>query len=208
MDPGALTATRRSLHGVAELILAGPQYRRSGTIRLRVTDGGFGTTAGPEVRVAGDRLIAGDRIVTLNGHTYAEAATSAGLETSTLDDVYGDGPGIKADESLNVDAVAAQRLCSVFAVGHAALGEIARDIEPVLWPEHFDLGISVDEVNFGVSPGDAANPAPYAYVSPWTTRQGAFWNAPFGAVLPLDGALDADAITNFFRRGKELAADA
>ncbi len=208
MDQGALAATRRSLHGVAELILAGPQYRRSGTIRLRVTDGGFGTTAGPEVRVAGDRLIAGDTIVTLSGQTYGEAAASAGLETSTLDDVYGDGPGISADDPLHVDAVAAQHLCSVFAVGHAALDEIAEGSDPVLWPEHFDLGISVDEVNFGVSPGDAVNPVPYAYVGPWTARQGAFWNAPFGAVLPLDGTLDADAVIDFFRRGKELAAEA
>ena len=43
-----MTATRRALHGVAEYLLAGPQYRASGTIRLRVSDGGFATVAEPE----------------------------------------------------------------------------------------------------------------------------------------------------------------
>ena len=39
--------------------------------------------------------------------------------------------------------------------------------QPVLWPEHFDLAIDVDEVNYGVSPGDGYHGAPYAYVGPW-----------------------------------------
>jgi hypothetical protein len=42
-----LTATRRALHGVAELVLAGPHYRAGGSIRLRLTPGGFGTMIGP-----------------------------------------------------------------------------------------------------------------------------------------------------------------
>ena len=42
MDENALVATRRSLHAVAESVLAGPQYRAHGTIRLTVTPGGFG----------------------------------------------------------------------------------------------------------------------------------------------------------------------
>ena len=41
VDPGTLTATMLALHGVAELLLAGPQYRASGTIRLRVEPGGL-----------------------------------------------------------------------------------------------------------------------------------------------------------------------
>jgi hypothetical protein len=50
----------------------------------------------------------------------------------------------------------------------------------VLWPEHFDIGISVDEVNYGVSPGDVHIPEPYAYVGPWHPRVGTFWNTGFG----------------------------
>ena len=36
-----LVATRRSLHAVAELLLAGPQYADSGTIKLRPTPSGL-----------------------------------------------------------------------------------------------------------------------------------------------------------------------
>ena len=42
---------------------------------------------------------------------------------------------------------------------------------PVLWPEHFDVGITLDKVNYGVSPGDDDIPEPYAYVGPWTPRK-------------------------------------
>ena len=52
-----LAGTRASLHAVAELLLAGPQFRRSGTIRLRVLGEGFGTVADPDLRVDGTDLI-------------------------------------------------------------------------------------------------------------------------------------------------------
>jgi len=48
--------TRRSLHGVAELLIAGPQHRAHGTIRLRATPGGFGAVA-TALRVAGSDLV-------------------------------------------------------------------------------------------------------------------------------------------------------
>ncbi|GLW96468.1 hypothetical protein [Microtetraspora sp. NBRC 16547] len=58
MDMTALVLTRQSLHGVAELVLAGPQYRQSGTIRLRAVPGGsFATTKHPDVAVNGDLLL-------------------------------------------------------------------------------------------------------------------------------------------------------
>jgi len=71
----------------------------------------------------------------------------------------------------------------------------------VLWPEHFDLAITVDEVNYGVSPGDAAHPQPYAYVGPWTPRTGEFWNAPFGALRPHTDIPTADALAAWFAEG-------
>ena len=49
--------TRRSLHGVAELVLAGPQYAASQSIRLCVTPGGFGTVTTPDLRVEGLELV-------------------------------------------------------------------------------------------------------------------------------------------------------
>jgi len=64
-----LIATRRSWHGVAELVMAGPQYRRSGSIKLRVVPGGFSTVAEPDLRVDAAELVAGDRRHLLTGVT-------------------------------------------------------------------------------------------------------------------------------------------
>src|SRR5689334_18742287 len=48
----ALAATRNSWHRVAEHVLAAAQFAATGTVRLRVSPGGFSTTAG----VAGRQL--------------------------------------------------------------------------------------------------------------------------------------------------------
>ena len=80
---------------------------------------------------------------------------------------------------------------------------IAPDQEPVLWPEHFDLGISVAGVNYGVSPGDDGIATPYAYVGPPTPVAGAFWNQPFGAARSLRDLPDVAAVVAFFREGSE-----
>jgi hypothetical protein len=77
----------------------------------------------------------------------------------------------------------------------------------VLWPEHFDVGISVGEVNYGLSPGDAALPEPYAYVGPWTPRTGQFWNQPFGAARPLAALGDVGGVVAFLREGSERASE-
>ncbi|MFF0267650.1 hypothetical protein [Kribbella sp. NPDC004536] len=201
MDERSLAVTRRSLHGVAELVLAGPQYRNGNGIRLRVVPGGFSTLDGA-VRVDGELLVTPTKSVGLTG-TYAELAAAAGLEPRALDDVYSGGPGVSPDERLSVDPAAARLLEDAFARGDAALRALAPDQTPVLWPEHFDVGITLDEVNYGVSPGDDQLPEPYAYVGPWTPRTGDFWNVPFGAARPLAELPD---ILDFFATGRSLAA--
>jgi hypothetical protein len=80
------------------------------------------------------------------------------------------------------------------------------DVTPVLWPEHFDLAGTIDEVNYGVSPGDDTHPGPYAYVGPRTPRTGEFWNAPFGALRPRDAVNTVAALLEFFETGRERAA--
>ena len=47
VDEEQLVRTRHGLHGVAEYVLAGPQYVMSGDIRLRVVPGGFATPCNP-----------------------------------------------------------------------------------------------------------------------------------------------------------------
>jgi hypothetical protein len=88
-----------------------------------------------------------------------------------------------------------------FARGDDALRWLAPGVEPVVWPEHFDVAVTLDEVNYGVSPGDGYLDEPYAYVGPHTSRAGAFWNAPFGAARPA-AELDGDALRAFFADGR------
>src|SRR3954470_19313782 len=93
MDP-VTNETRRSLHGLAELVLAGPQHRASGTIRLRITGDGFATVAAPDLRVtAGALVVAGGRSVPLAGRTLAEVAADAGVEIGAPQGLYPDGSG-------------------------------------------------------------------------------------------------------------------
>jgi len=204
MDERSLAVTRRSLHGVAELVLAAPQHRNGGGIKLRVVPGGFGTVAWPDLRIHGDQLITSAGPLPLAG-TYAELAAAAGVKASRLDDVYSGGPKIGVDERIELDAAAAGLLADAFARGDAALRSLAPHEVPVLWPEHFDVGVTVDEINYGVSPGDDGIPEPYAYVGPWTPRSGDFWNAPFGATRLMSELPAVEAVVAFFRAGQQAA---
>ncbi|HEX4246700.1 MAG TPA: hypothetical protein VH008_02460 [Pseudonocardia sp.] len=206
-NPTDPTATRRALHGVAELLLAGPQHRAEGTIRLRVTPGGFGTVAGPERRVDGADLVAGDTRLPLAGRGYAELAAELGVDVGAPVGVYGDGSGVGLGETITLDPSASAAIAAAFALGDAALRALAPDAVPVLWPEHFDVGITQREVNYGVSPGDGYLAEPYAYVGPHQPRRGAFWNAPFGATRPVSALADVAAALAFFREGRDRASD-
>jgi hypothetical protein len=201
-----LAATRAALHGAAELLLAGPQHRAHGTIRLRVTPGGFATVRQPELRIELDTLVVADRRVVLAGTTYGRAGASAGIEAGAPVGVYRAGSGASPDDPVDVDASLAGHLAECFALGDRALRRLAADQTPVLWPEHFDLGVTVDDVNYGISPGDATIPEPYAYVGPWQPRTGEFWNVPFGAARPLREFGSDEGLVDFFARGRELAA--
>jgi hypothetical protein len=204
MDSQALQRTRLSLHGLAELVLAGPQYVASHDIRLRVTPGGFGTVTTPDLRVDHVELVTPTTRLPLGG-TYADLARAVGVEPRALRDVYADGPGVGQDDVIVIDPVAAGVVLEAFARGAVAMQGFAPDQQPVLWPEHFDIGISVDEVNYGVSPGDVHIPEPYAYVGPWHPRVGAFWNTGFGAARTLEQLGDVDALEGFFEEGARRA---
>jgi len=115
--------------------------------------------------------------------------------------VYSGGPDVSPDDPIVVDPDAARVVLDTFASGDLALRRFAPDAVPVLWPEHFDLAITEAEVNYGVSPGDAHLPEPYAYVGPWTPRTGAFWNTAFGGARPLTELDDVDALVAFFHEG-------
>jgi hypothetical protein len=200
-DP-RLISTRRALHGVGELVLAGPQHAQTGEISLRSVPGGFATTHTPNLRVVGTDVVGADATVGITGHTPATLAAALGVQATSLSQVYSDGSGVGADEPLEVDAEAAAQVADAFAAGDAALRALAPDETPILWPEHFDIGITVAEVNYGVSAGDGYIAVPYAYVGPWSPpAQDDFWNAPFGRALPID---EIDDLLAFFTDGRKM----
>jgi hypothetical protein len=203
----SIEPTRRALHAVAELVLAGPQHRASGRIRLTVTPTGFRTLAPPDVRVDGVDVVVAGRRLPIDGRTCAELAAAAGVRAGKPEGLYHDGSAAGPDEVLRVDRDAAAWIERCWAAGADALARLDPRQEPILWPEHFDVGIESAGIGYGVSPGDEYLDEPYTYVNPGAPRTGAFWNAPFGAARPmrdLDGGR-AEAVLAFFVEGRRQA---
>ena len=201
---------------VAETILAGYQHRVAGTIRLAVAAGGFATRTLPGepslLSVRGADLVVRrggvDQTHSIQGRV-GELADAAGIDFGAPQGVYSDASGASASYRLVIDPTAAAVMAEAFALGDAALRELGARHgpvqQPVLWPEHFDVGISLDEVNYGVSVGDETIPEPYAYVGPWKPRRGDFWDQAFGAARRVAELADAAAVVAFFEAGR-LAA--
>jgi hypothetical protein len=203
-------ATRRQLRGVAESLIAGPQYRSSGTIRLAVRPDGFTAVAIP-LAVHGSELVLPNDAVELAGPLSA-VAELAGIDAGPPEGSYEIADPLAPDTELKLDPDAVEWINrSHYAGGHALKHTLPQQ-HPILWPEHFDVAVTEDEVTYGVSPGDEHHHSPYAYIGPWTVPTGPFWNAPFGALYPLNKAHDVDALTSrivdFYERGRrELQRD-
>jgi hypothetical protein len=197
--------TRLALHGAAEMLLAGPQYRRTGRIGLRIVEGGFATTRPPAISLIGTELVVGTQRFALEG-TYGAVAAAAGLTSAgPLRDVYTGSPAFSLDDEIVIDPGAQKIIEAAYELGDAALSTLAIGQAPILWPEHLDVGVTIDGVNYGVSAGDAGIPAPYAYVGPHTLRSGDFWNAPFGSAQLMNTFDDLDALLAYFHNGQRHA---
>jgi hypothetical protein len=204
MPATSLSTTRRSLHGVAELLLAGPQHRASGEIALRVTEAGFATSAEPDLHFDGRAVVSAQHRIEVAGLSYADIAAELGVVAGEPADLYADGSGVRPDETVVLDPGAVDTITGAFAAGDEALRRFASGERPILWPEHFDIGITVGDVNYGLAPGDAHVPEPYAYVGPHTPRIGEFWNMPFGAARTVRELGDATGILAFYDVGRRL----
>ncbi|MGY4708692.1 hypothetical protein ACXDF8_03855 [Mycolicibacterium sp. CBM1] len=207
--PETIIATRRQLHAIAENLIAGPQYRAAATVRLAVRPDGFTGTAVP-ISVSGVRLLWGEESIPLAG-PVSELVQATGLDIGPPPaEVYPSTAPLDLDAVLQLDPGAADAVYRSLYAGGFAIKAVLAEGHPVLWPEHFDVSTAVGEVNYGVSAGDDTHPLPYAYVGPWnfaaSPPAGALWNAPFGALHPLDTSADADAlaadITEFFGRAR------
>ena len=209
-----LVQTRGSWHRLAEHVLAAGQFAATGTIRLRPHPGGFATTVG----VAGRQLaVVGDRLAVIDGDerretpltTVGDAAAFAGV-TPGLRGSYSPSTPDDPDAELAVDPGTARLLADWYALTEVALRSFCtrRGVaqEPVLWPEHLDVAVAVDSVNYGGSLGDDTVPEPYLYVGPHGGPPSAdpFWNAPFGAVMTVDQIRTPDQAVDFFEQGRAL----
>src|ERR1700689_1970715 len=93
-----LAITRRSLHAVAELVLAGPQYRATG--KLRVVPGGCATVLAPELRVVGTGVVGdGGAAVPIDGHTARAIGAELGVTAGRGGGGYPGGAGLCARHS-------------------------------------------------------------------------------------------------------------
>ena len=218
--PRAFVPTRRSLHALAEHVVAPARHAANGQIGLRFTHGGFGTPYfgdGHQVRVREGRLF-----VDGAGHTPAtlgEAAALAGVPLGMPPEIYPPATPAAPDTHLPVNPAAAESLGDWFGFAWSVLEQLrfgGRPLSPgrvQLWPEHFDAAVDLGDesagrrATFGASPGDDAHPEPYLYVAPWAGRAGAFWNATAfgGASLTYATLLSVDdqreTALAFFRQG-------
>jgi hypothetical protein len=196
--PARFGPTRDSLRALACYVVAPACKARTGHIGLRPVGGGFGTPPlddGSRIVVRGDQLgwEAGESI------TITDLRGAAGfldLGLSADPGVGHDLPPFVPDVDLAVDGEASLALGAWYALGQQVLDGLRDGLsgatmsEAQLWPEHFDLAVTVHlesgaGVNIGFSPGDGFDAGPYAYVGPHATADlsDPYWNAPFGASL-------------------------
>ena len=211
--------TRNALHAIAEHVLAPALYAATRHIGLQPTPGGFGT---PSFRGAhGERqlFVRETSLIDRDGGeerrtgltTLGELSTFVGVSPGVPDEVYLASTPLDVDRPLAVDPAAERALAEWFALGNEALLQLislqaatdASDIQ--LWPEHFDLATTINQVNFGASPGDAEHDEPYLYVGPFEQRSGPFWNESFGASVSRVEVPDVAAAVDFFSTGFDLS---
>ena len=122
----------------------------------------------------GTELVAGDAADTRRTAltTIRAAAEFAGVTPGAPARVYEPATPLDLDEPLTIDPDAARLLAEWYQLGAQALNRFAAEIpgdQPgpvVLWPEHFDVGITAAGINYGASPGDDHIAGPYLYVGP------------------------------------------
>ena len=165
--------------------------------------GGFATVLVLELRVVDGRVVGdGGVVVPIDGHTALAIGAELGVTAGPAEGAYDDGAGVDLDETLTLDPDQADVIMGGLGRGHDALVALAPAETPVLWPEHFDVAIRVQDINFGVSPGDGFIEEPYAYVG--VARPPAcdvFWSASFGAAVPLKRAARCRRCHRLLRRG-------
>jgi len=110
------------------------------------------------------------------------------------------------DAHLDLDPRSVEALAAWFGLVADALAAVHPAAAQTLWPEHFDLAVTVGEAVYGGSPGDDEHAEPYLYVSPprepVPDGDHAFWNEPFGAALTYQRVRTTSDAVAFFTEGQ------
>ena len=223
-DLTTLESTRIGLHAVAEHLLAGCRYRATGRIGLRVGPGRVftpefddppaGTTV-LAIDVASDGAVPQPALVVVRegiatthpltpNTSLLELAQASGLTLGAPDN-YPTATHLDPTAPLAIDPAASADLFAALNAGAEVLHDVSERLaaegrevsETQLWPEHFDLGFSAAEVNYGISCGDGEHAHPYAYVGPWSKPDDAAWPEPWGFSLSLATTCAPDDIRAF-----------
>ena len=232
--PDAYLASVEDYHRLAYAVVGEARRVATGRFGLRSLDAGFGTPvfevtmgrAGEmecQVWVGGDELFATEGGTLRSTHitTLTAAADFAGVSPGTEAREH-DSPELgDIGRWLRVSPEIGAHLAAWFRLGKHALGQLhelpgaAAPDEIQLWPGHFDIATAIGDADagtratYGLSPGDAAHPFPYAYVGPWgdVDRSDPYWNDDTfgGASLPyaeiIAAADPASAVFEFLYAG-------
>lgn len=229
--PAGYVETVVSINQIAFFAMAPARHAANGKVGLRYTYQGFGTpffANDVQIRIEGDELVVQEGDTVRN-----ELITTTRAATEFIGVPYREkwGPDwhdpptpVDPDHTLKVDARAALIASDVIGFAFSILEQLRYDrlmADPSrvqLWPEHFDVAVELGDSErgqraaFGVSPGYAAHPEPFVYVSPWekSNLNDPYWNADFfkGSVLDYSQLLGADdqrqAALAFLGQGLEL----
>lgn len=232
--PDGYLASVEDYHRLAYAVVGEARRVATGRFGLRSLDVGFGTPvfevtmgrAGEmecQVWVDGDELSAteGGTLRSVHVTTLSAAARFVGVSPGTEAREH-DSPELgDVERWLRVSPEIGAHLAAWFRLGKRALGQLhelpgaAEPDEIQLWPGHFDIATAIGvaeagtRATYGLSPGDAAHPFPYAYVGLWggADRSDPYWNddAFGGASLPyaeiIAAADPASAVFEFLYAG-------
>ena len=219
MDPGSLPplpdsfiGTRLSVHALAEHVLCTVRYAAVGQIGLLPVPDGVetppfeGRTVGLRGRELVDRRPDGERRAPVT--TLRAAAEHFGTMIGPPP-LWSPVTSVDPDAPLALDGTDLGLLCRWFALVSDALTTQAPEADQTLWPEHFDLAVTVNDTRagntiFGGSPGDTEHRQPYVYVvppAPVPDGDSSFWNEPFGAARTYDRIANTSSAATFYAEG-------
>ncbi len=204
-DP-RLIPTRRALHGVAELVLAGPQHAQTGEISLRSVPGGFATTHTPDLRVVGTEVVGrhhdGGHQRPHPGHAGRRPSASRRPRCPRLySRRCGSRPRRRARGRRRRSRPGRRRL----------RGRRRRAARPGSRARHRSCGPSTSTSASPSARSTTASPpatptsrSPTPTSGPWSPpAQDDFWNAPFGRAVPVE---DIPDLLAFFTEGRDRSS--